>query len=379
MSAPGGRTDMPYERTEVRVWPKCDMAGCALTCAERHTQPLLCARLCRYKVFNFALGAYGTSRVHYIGWWSCGRVAARGEGAAARAGADTPQDYLGPPRLAAFVRGLKDLGWSEGRNLLIDVRWNANTPETSRGLAAELLASNPEVVLTTASSATAAMHQAPTTMPVVFVLVTDPVGAGFVDSLARPGGRVTGFTLFEYSIAAKWLELLKEIAPNIKRVGVLRDVGIASGSGQFGVIQTIAPSFGVELRPLSVSDAAEIDRSISAFATGPNDGIIVTATPLAGLYREQIISLATRYRLPSVFPYRHFVTAGGLVSYGPDLVDPFRRAASYVSRILKGEKPAELPVQAPTNYGLAVNVRTANALGLAIPPTLLARADEVIE
>jgi putative ABC transport system substrate-binding protein len=216
-------------------------------------------------------------------------------------------------------------------------------------------------------------------MPVVFVLVADPVGAGFVDSLARPGGNFTGFTLFEYAIAGKWLELLKEIAPNIKRVGVFRDANVAAGSGQFGVIQAAAPAFGVELRPLSVSDAGEIERGISAFGPGPSDGIIVTATPLASVYREQIISLANRHRLPTVFPYRHFVTAGGLVSYGPDLVDPFRRAASYVSRILKGERPADLPVQAPTNFELAVNVRTASALGLTVPSALLARAEEVIE
>jgi len=292
---------------------------------------------------------------------------------------DTAQNDRGRPRLAAFIQGLADLGWSQGRNLQIDVRWNANTVEKSRELAAELLALNPDVVLSSASASTAALRQASARMPVVFVLVTDPVGAGFVDSLSRPGSNFTGFTLFEYTLAGKWLELLKEIAPDVRRVGVLRDASVAAGSGQFGVLQAAAPTFGVELRPLGVSDPAEIERGLSAFAPGANDGIIVTATPLASVYRDQIISLANRYRLPTVFPYRHFVTAGGLVSYGPDLVDPFRRAASYVGRILKGEKPAELPVQAPTSYGLAVNVRTAKALGLAVSPALLARAEEVIE
>jgi putative ABC transport system substrate-binding protein len=292
---------------------------------------------------------------------------------------DAPQNDRSRPRLAAFVQGLADLGWSDGRNMRIEIRWGANNPEKSRGLAAELLALDPEVVLASGSAATAAMRQASTTTPIVFALVTDPVGAGFVDSLAHPGANVTGFTLFEYSIGGKWLELLKEVGPGIRRVAVLRDAGVAAGAGQFGVIQAAAPSFGVELRPIGVSDAEEIERAISAFAPGPNDGIIVTASPLAAVYREQIVSLATRYRLPSVFAYRHFVAAGGLVAYGPDLVNPFHRAASYVNRILKGEKPADLPVQAPTNYELAINIRAAKALGIIVPPMLLARADEVIE
>ena len=292
---------------------------------------------------------------------------------------DAPQDARSRPRLAAFVQGLMDLGWSEGRDIRIDVRWGAISIETGRSLAVELLALDPEVVLSSGSPATAAMRQASAKTPVVFALVTDPVGAGFIDSLARPGGHLTGFTLFEYSIAGKWLEMLKEIAPNIRRVAVLRDVSVAAGTGQFGAIQAVAPSFAVELRPLGVNDAEEIERALSAFGPGPNDGMIVTASPLAALYRERIISLATRHRLPSVFAYRHFVAAGGLVAYGPDLTDPFRRAASYVSRILRGEKPTDLPVQAPTTYELAINMRTAKALGLTVPPTLLARADEVIE
>ena len=285
---------------------------------------------------------------------------------------DAPQNDRSRPRLAAFVQGLVDLGWSEGRNVRIDIRWGANTSEQSRTLAAELLALGPDVVLASGSPATAAMRQASATIPIVFALVTDPVGAGFVDSLARPGANVTGFTLFEYSIGGKWLELLKEIAPGTRRVAVLRDAGVAAGAGQFGAIQAAASSFGVELRPLGVSDAAEIERAISAFGPGPNDGMIITATPLAAVHREQIISIATRYRLPSVFAYRHFVAAGGLVAYGPDLVYPFRRAASYVSRILKGEKPADLPVQAPTTYELAVNLKTARSLGLTVPQTVLA-------
>jgi putative tryptophan/tyrosine transport system substrate-binding protein len=292
---------------------------------------------------------------------------------------DAPQDDRSRPRLAAFIQGLTDLGWSDGRNVRIDIRWGANNSESSRSLAAELLTLGPDIVLASGSPATAAMRQASTTTPIVFALVTDPVGGGFVDSLARPGANVTGFTLFEYSIGGKWLELLKEISPGIKRVAVLRDANVAAGAGQFGAIQAAAPSFGVELRPVGVTDADEIERAISAFNPGPNDGIIVTASPLAAVHRERIISLATRYRLPSVFAYRHFVTSGGLIAYGPDLVYPFRRAASYVSRILKGEKSADLPVQAPTSYELAINNRTAKALGLTVPSTLLARADEVIE
>jgi len=272
-----------------------------------------------------------------------------------------------------------DLGWSEGRNVRIDIRWGANTSEQSRILAAELLALGPDVVLASGSPAAAAMRQASATIPIVFALVTDPVGGGFVDSLARPGANVTGFTLFEYSIGGKWLELLREIAPGTRRVAVLRDAGVAAGAGQFGAIQAAASSFGVELRPLGVSDAEEIERAISAFGPGQNDGMIITATPLAAVHREQIISIATRHRLPSVFAYRHFVAAGGLVAYGPDLVYPFRRAASYVSRILKGEKPSDLPVQAPTTYELAVNLKTARSLGLTVPQTVLSRADEVIE
>ncbi len=292
---------------------------------------------------------------------------------------DLPENDAGRQRVAAFVQGLVDQGWREGRDVLIDIRWGANSPENSRKPATELLALEPDIILTSASAATAAMRQASATTPIVFVLVVDPVGAGFVDSLARPGGNLTGFTLFEYSIGGKWLELLKEIAPTITRVAVLRDVGIAAGSGQFGAIQAAASSLGVELRPLGVRDADEIDRGISAFGPGPNNGLLVTASPLASVHREKIIALAARHRLPSIFAYRHFVAAGGLISYGPDLLSPMPRAASYVSRILKREKAADLPVQAPIKYELVVNLRTAQALGLTVPPSLLARADEVIE
>jgi putative ABC transport system substrate-binding protein len=291
---------------------------------------------------------------------------------------DLPQDNRSRSRLAAFIQGLDDLGWVEGRNIEIYMRWGANTRGTSRTLAAELLA-NLEVILASGGPATAAVREASALVPLIFVLVTDPVGAGLVESLARRGGPTTGFTLFAYAIAGKWLELLKEIAPYTTRVAVLRDVGLAAGVGQFGAIQVVAPSLGVELRPLDIADAAEIDRGLSAFAPQPNDGMIVTGMPLAAVHRDQIISLAARHRLPSVFAYRHFVAAGGLLAYGPDLVDPFRRTASYVSRTLRGDQPAELPVQAPTHYELVVNVRTARSLGLEIPLTLLARADEVIE
>lgn len=292
---------------------------------------------------------------------------------------DLPQNDRARPRVSAFIQGLLDLGWIEGQNMQIDIRWGADSPESGRKLSAELLASDPDVILTSGSPATAAMRQTSAAKPIVFTLVADPVGAGFVDSLARPGANVTGFTLFEYSIGGKWLELLKEIAPSVRRVAVLRDANIASGAGQFGALQSIAPSLGVELRPIGLSDTAEIERGFSAFVPRASDGMIVTASSLASVYRDQIIAIANGHRLPSVFPYRHFVAAGGLVSYGPSLINPFQRAASYVSRILKGEKPADLPVQGPTAYELAVNLRAANALGLTPPSTLLSRADEIIE
>jgi ABC-type uncharacterized transport system substrate-binding protein len=244
---------------------------------------------------------------------------------------------------------------------------------------AELVALAPDVILANGTTIMGPLQRATRTVPIVFVIVAEPVGAGFVDSLARPGGNVTGFTNFEYAMGGKWLELLKQIAPRVMRVAVLRDTAIAVGAGQFGAIQTVAPSFGVEVRPVNVRDGAQIERAVMAFSGSSNGGLITTGSPLAAFHRDLIITLTARHKLPAVYFERTFVTAGGLVSYGPDFVDQFRRAASYVDRILKGEKPADLPVQAPTKYELVINLKTAKALGLDVPPTLLARADEVIE
>jgi putative ABC transport system substrate-binding protein len=287
-------------------------------------------------------------------------------------------DAEGQARLAAFTQALKQLGWSDGRNLRIDTRW-ANADDIRRH-ATELAALAPDVLVGGNGTATAApLLQATRTVPIVFVTVTDPVGAGFVESLAQPGGNATGFMIFEYGMSGKWLELLKEIAPHVTRAAVLRDPAVASGIGQFGAVQAVAPSVGIELRPVDVRDAGEIERAITAFAGRLNGGLIVTATALAFVHHDLIISLANRHRLPAVYFNRRFVAGGGLVSYGPDTVDPFRHAAGYVDRILKGEKPADLPVQAPTKYELVINLKTAKAIGLDIPTTVLARADEVIE
>jgi putative ABC transport system substrate-binding protein len=282
-------------------------------------------------------------------------------------------------RLAAFLQGLQELGWTVGRNVQIDYRWGAADPDRIRKSAPELVALAPDVIMATSSPATAALLQTTRTVPIVFVQVADPVGAGLVASLAQPGGNATGFSVFEYGISVKWLELLKEVAPRVTRAAILRDPTIAAGIGQMGAMQGVAPGFGVELHPLGVRDAGEIERVIAAFARSANGGLIVTASPLTVVHRELIISLAVRHRLPAVYPLRFFVTDGGLVSYGPDSIDPYRRAAGYVDRILKGEKPADLPVQAPTKYELVINLKTAKTLGLEVPPTLLARADEVIE
>jgi ABC-type uncharacterized transport system substrate-binding protein len=282
-------------------------------------------------------------------------------------------------RLAAFLQGLQEWGWSVGRNVRIDYRWGAGDADHVRRYAAELVALAPDVILAYGTSTVGPLQQITRTVPIVFTQIVDPVGGGLVASLARPGGNATGFTLFEYGISAKWLELLKQIAPRVTRVAVLRDPTIAGGIGQFAAIQSVAPSFGVELSPTDVRDAGEIERAVAAFAREPNDGFIVVASPSATVHRELIIMLAARHRLPAVYPFRFFVTGGGLISYGPDIVDQYRRAASYVDRILKGEKPADLPVQAPTKYETVINLKTAKALGLAVPDTLLARADEVIE
>jgi putative ABC transport system substrate-binding protein len=287
-------------------------------------------------------------------------------------------DVEGQARLAAFTQTLKQLGWSDGRNLRIDTRWA--TVDDIRRHAAELAALAPDVLVAgTGTPTVAPLLQATRAVPIVFVTVIDPVGAGFVASLAKPGGNATGFTIYEYSMSGKWLELLKEIAPNITRVAVLRDAAVASGTGQFGAVQIVAPSLGVELSPIDVRDAGEIERGIAAFASGLNGGLVVTGSALANVHRNLIITLAVRHKLPAVYPARLFVTTGGLISYGPDLVDQYRRAAGYVDRILKGEKSADLPVQASTKYDLVINLKTAKAIGLTFPPAVLARADEVIE
>jgi putative ABC transport system substrate-binding protein len=290
--------------------------------------------------------------------------------------ADDPE---GQARLRAFVQGLQELGWTDGRNVRIDYRWPAGDAERIRSYAAELVALAPDVILAGGGAAVPSLLQATRTVPIVFTQTPDPVGAGFVNSLARPGGNVTGFTLFEYGISAKWLELLKEIAPRVTRAAVIRDAAIASGTGQWGALQSVAPSFGIELSPVNMLDAGEIERAVAAFARSPNGGVILTGSTLALIHRELIVTLAARHKLPAVYYDRHFVSGGGLISYGPNSIDPHRRAASYVDRILKGEKPADLPVQAPTKYEMVINLKTAKALGLTVPPTLLARADEVIE
>jgi putative tryptophan/tyrosine transport system substrate-binding protein len=282
-------------------------------------------------------------------------------------------------RVGAFLQGLALLGWTIGRNARIDTRWaTANAAEIRRH-AAELAALAPDVILAHGASTVGPLLQATRTVPIVFPVAVDPVGAGFVNSLARPGGNATGFMNFEYGLSGKWLELLKEIAPGVTRVAILRDPTQPAGAGQLGAIQAAAPSLRVEVSPVNTRDAGEMERAVAAFARSPNGGLIVAASGPATMHRDLIITLAARHKLPAVYFERFFVAAGGLISYGPDFVDQFRRAAGYVDRILKGEKPADLPVQAPTKYELVVNLKTAKALGLEIPQTLLARADEVIE
>jgi len=282
-------------------------------------------------------------------------------------------------RIEAFVHALRQFGWSEGRNLQIDIRWGTGDAERMRHYAAELVALTPDAILAAGGATVGPLLQATRSVPIVFTLTPDPVGAGFVDSLARPGRNATGFTNFEYGIGVKWLELLKEIAPRVTRAAVLRDPAIPAGIGEFGAIQAVAPSLRIELRPIDMRDADEIERAITAFARSSNGGLIVTSNAWGIVHRDLIIALASRHRLPVVYPFRVFITAGGLVSYGPDTIDPHRRAADYVDRILRGDKPAELPVQAPTKFETVLNLTTAKALGLDVPPTLLARADEVIE
>jgi ABC-type uncharacterized transport system substrate-binding protein len=290
--------------------------------------------------------------------------------------ADDPE---GQARTAAFLQGLQQLGWTEGRNVRIDYRWSAGDADRARRYAAELVALAPDVILASGTSTVGPLLQATRTVPIVFPVIGDPVGAGFVDSLARPGGNATGFMSREYSLSGKWLELLKQIAPGVTRVAVLRDAAVSIGPVQFGVIQAVAPSLRVEVNPINLRDAGEIERAIAAFAGSPNGGLILTGGATSLLHSDLIITLAARHKLPAVYPYRHIVTGGGLIFYGANFYDQYRRAAGYVDRILKGKKPADLPVQAPTKYELVINLKTAKTLGLEVPPTLLARADEVIE
>jgi putative tryptophan/tyrosine transport system substrate-binding protein len=282
-------------------------------------------------------------------------------------------------RLAAFQQSLEQLGWSVDRNLRIDTRYGGNDVDRERTYAAELVALAPDIMLASGTVSVAALQHATRTVPIVFAAVSDPVGAGLVNTLARPGGNVTGFMNFEYNLSGKWLELLKQIAPRVTRVAVLRNPAFPAGIGQFSAIQALAPAVGVELTPIGVQDPEEIERALAAFARSADIGLIVTASALASVHLERIVAIASRLNLPAVYPYRSLVARGALVSYGPDLVDQFRRAAGYVDRILKGEKPSDLPVQAPTKYELLINLKTARALGLEIPPMLLARADEVLD
>jgi putative ABC transport system substrate-binding protein len=288
-------------------------------------------------------------------------------------------DTVGQSRLATFVSELQRLGWTDGHNVRIDTRWATTSAAGIRRNAVEMVALAPDAILAPGSATVESMQQATRTVPIVFTNVIDPVGAGFVESLARPGGNVTGFTQFEYSTSGKWLELLKEIAPRATRAAVLRDRTLPSGLGQFAAVQSAAPSLRVEVNPVNVRDAGEIERAIAAFARSGNGGLIVTASGSALSHRKLIVALAARHKLPAIYFQRTFVENGGLISYGPDLIDHYRRAAGYVDRILKGEKPADLPVQSSTKYELVINLKTAKVLGLAVPPTLLARADEVIE
>jgi putative ABC transport system substrate-binding protein len=282
-------------------------------------------------------------------------------------------------QMGAFTPALQQLGWTDGRNVRIDTRWGGGDADRMRRYAAELVALAPDVILAGGTAAVGILLQATRTVPIVFASVADPVGAGYVDSVARPGGNATGFLLFEYGTSGKWLELLKEIAPGVTRVAVIRDAAIAAGIGQLAAIQSVAPSFGVELTPLNVRDAAEIERAVTVFAKSSKGGLILTGSSLALVHRDLIITLAARHKLPAVYNSRLYVASGGLISYGPEFTDQYRQAAGYVDRILKGEKPGDLPVQAPTKYELLINLKTAKALGLDVPPTLLARADEVIE
>jgi putative tryptophan/tyrosine transport system substrate-binding protein len=290
--------------------------------------------------------------------------------------ADTPGAKA---RETAFLEGLQQLGWTPGRNVRVEFRWSGGDEARTRKNAVELVALAPDVIVTAGSAGAGMMLKATRTVPIVFAIVPDPVGSGFVESLSRPGGNATGFIMFEYNLCGKWLELLKEIAPSVTHAAVLRDPDIAAGIGQFAVIQSVASSVGIEVSPIDLREPAQIEGAITRFAQSSNGGMIVTASAIAGAHIDLIIAAAARYKLPAVYVQRPYVAAGGLISYGPDFSDQFRRAASYVDRILKGAKPADLPVQAPTKYELVINLKTAKSLGLTIPPPLLATADQVIE
>src|SRR5262249_35951241 len=294
-------------------------------------------------------------------------------------GGATEEDPEVKANMAGFLEVLQQSGWIVGRNLRVDARWGGGDADKIRKQATELAALAPDVVFTSGTVALGSILRGTSTIPVVFVNVPDPVGAGFVESLAQPGGNVTGLMQFEYNVSGKWLELLKEVAPGVTRAAVLRDRAITAGIGQFAVIQSVAPSLGMDVRPVNVRDASEIERGVSAFARSPNGGLIITTSALSLAHRELIITLAARHKLPAVYYRRRYATEGGLLSYGYDIAEHFRRGANYVDRILRGEKPADLPVQAPSKYELVVNLKTAKALGITIPPMLLARADEVIE
>jgi ABC-type uncharacterized transport system substrate-binding protein len=293
--------------------------------------------------------------------------------------AQAADDPVSQPRAAAFVDRLQELGWNEGKNLSIDLRWDTQDPDLRRKDIAEIVAFSPDAILATGSFTVGPLLQQTRAIPIVFVLVPDPVGSGFVNGLAHPGGNATGFLQFEYSLGGKWLELLKEIAPRVSRVAVLRDQSLTAGVAQFAAVESVAHSLRVELVPVNAQDAAEIERGIDTFARSAGDGLIVTSGPRMTVHRDLIVALASRFKLPAVYYERLMAAAGGLLSYGPDFVDQYRRAAEYVDRILRGEKPADLPVQAPTKYQLVINLKTAKALGLGVPQSLLARADEVIE
>jgi putative tryptophan/tyrosine transport system substrate-binding protein len=312
-----------------------------------------------------------------------GPLAARAQQPTRRVGllmSQVENDSEGQARFRVIVDGLQQLGWTDGRNVRFDVRWTAGSPADPGKYAAELVALKPDVIFASGSVNVAALQRITRSVPIVFANIIDPVGAGFVASLARPGGNTTGFSAFEYSLAGKWLELLKELAPNLTRVAVLRDSSLAAGIGQYAAIQALAPpSLGVELTPIDVQDPSEIERAITAFAREPNSGLIVTGSTGAVVRRNRIIALALKYRLPNVYGFRYYPASGGLASYGPDAIDVHKRAAAYVDRVLKGEKPADLPVQAPTKYELVINLKTAKALGITVPQAVLARADEVIE